>query len=157
MSRVHINTHKGFDIEFDINSQQFFATINKPEYHEKKKRSYQAAVNFINKHVEDNKEFQPFDLFKYINNWGGEDIEKVTIIGQREDGLYVYRNNKNRKVSISNYEEDSYFFYNEKNPPIFEAIKKVTEEIRKLEEIKRTTKDKLILKSLKDFKEEQNT
>jgi hypothetical protein len=155
MSKILIETYRGFDIEFDTNFEKFqcVATDEKT----KESVSFTAVKKFIDDHLKENQNFKSFCI-ESIPNFYGRD--PLNVVGLRKDGRFVAENEKGEKVQIPEYNEKEYMLVVEENKHPLLLLKELKEKLEK-QRIESDLKRKEIVSmmkiiTLKEYKEKLN-
>ena len=124
--RVLIENYRGFDIWFDTEKEIFYAASDSEDVG-KEKRSYSAAIKYVDDFIKDNMVFEPF----WVISLGGT---KVRIVGIRKDGYFVQENKDGSKSQFSSWDERNYFEYiPEKQDSLFAKLNVINEKRAELE------------------------
>ena len=146
--RVLIENYRGFDIWFDTEKEIFYAASDSQDVG-KEKRSYSAAIKYVDDFIKENSVFEPFWVIDVTGY-------KKRVVGIRKDGYFIEEEEKGDKSKISSWDESKFFEYTpEKQDSLFEEIDGIQNQIENLVKIKREIQGKLFvdclnLKSLKD-------
>jgi hypothetical protein len=131
MSKILIETYRGFDIEFDTECEKFQCICTEEEAKESK--SFAAVKGFVDEYKKANQGFKPFWIEgKYDDSW--KRGEKHKVIGLRKDNRFVIENPDGTKDQISDYDIKYYMLFKESNVQYksqlddLEAAKKLTDE-----------------------------
>ena len=142
MSKILIETYRGFDIEFDTNCGKFQCVCT--EENAKESTSFTVLKKFVDAYKKTNKDFKPF-LVKQTPD--GYKSETLKVIGIRKDGRFVAENSKGDKIQISDYGSSKYMLLKPENEM---AMNKLSE-LRAKEEQQRAENNetrKLIISEL---------
>lgn len=122
--KVEIENYRGWTISFDTEKETFYC--HSEQYNrDAKKQSFASTKKFIDDFIKDNEVFKPVWIeWRKPSSFASE--EKILLIGLRKDGRFIYSNAKGDKKQLSDYEEDKYILYDEKN----EVYKKDAQEIK---------------------------
>ena len=82
MSKILIETYRGFDIEFDTNCEKFQCICT--EDNAKESTSFTAVKKFIDDYKKINQDFKPFLVESIPDSYK---TEKLKVIGVRKDRL----------------------------------------------------------------------
>lgn len=145
MSKVKIQTYRGFDILFSIYNEKFTYALDDTYWHEK--QSISAVKKAIDEYVKSNANFKPFVVVRFDSS--GNIGEQTKIVGFRKDGRFVTENNQ----QISDYSLTQFAIYDPANEIHYATISSLEAEI---EQIKSQIKKELgkcnhvTLSSIKD-------
>lgn len=145
--RVLIENYRGFYIWFDTSNETFYAASDTEDIG-KHKKSYSAAIKYVDDFIKENSVFEPFLVIDVSGN-------KKRIVGIRKDGFFVEESENGDKYQISSWDESKFFEYTpEKQDSLFEEIDGINNQMETLRTKKREVEDKLFvdclnLKSLK--------
>lgn len=153
MSKILIETYRGFDIEFDTNCEKFQCICT--EDNAKESTSFTAVKKFIDDYKKTNQDFKPFWVESIPDSYK---TEKLKVIGVRKDGRFVAENSKGDKIQISDYSLNDYMLLKPENEIAMNKLSelKAKEEQQRLENNKAR---KLIISeinivTLKDYKKQ---
>jgi len=125
MSKILIETYRGFDIEFDTNCEKFQCICT--EESAKESTSFTAVKKFVDEYKKTNQDFKPFWVEPTPDGYKGS---KLKVIGVRKDGRFVAENSKGEKNKISDYDLDGYMIFKPENEM---ALNKLAEQREKEE------------------------
>jgi hypothetical protein len=116
---VLIEKYRGHEIYFNTSDESFYCD-GIHDYLSRVRKSFSAIRKDIDEYIKHNQKFEPFDAIS-IGTMGIGD--KITITGIRKDGRFVYDDGDGKSQQLSDYDIKSYFVYNEKDEPIYSAIR----------------------------------
>ena len=155
MSKILIETYRGFDIEFDTNCEKFQCICT--EDNAKESTSFTAVKKFVDDYKKTNQDFKPFWVELIPDSYSYKK-DKLKVIGVRKDGRFVAENSKGDKIQISDYSLDEYMLLKPENEIAMNKLSelKAKEEQQRLENNKAR---KLIISeinivTLKDYKKQ---
>lgn len=121
MSKVLIETYRGFEITFDTEGGTFSAWSDHFDTQFAKK-SFSGIKLGVDQHIKENNNFRPFKIQKVFGySRGVIELGKVlTINSIRKDGKPTYDLNGKKKI-LSDYDVEGYALYNPDNAPLTEA------------------------------------
>jgi hypothetical protein len=123
--RVLIENYRGFDIWFDTDNEIFYAASDSQDVG-KEKRSYSAAIKYVDDFIKENLVFEPF----WVVNTEGT---KKRIVGIRKDGYFVEEKSDGSKSQFSSLDENYYYEYTpETKDPLFDEIVVLDEQFKAL-------------------------
>lgn len=154
MANITIENYRGIEIWFDTGREVFQCDIDDDR---SVKPSYTSIKKFIDDWKKLNLNFTPFKVMPNPNgNWGSESIKKV--VGQTKDGRFIGEREDGKREIISKCNEHDYMLFNTENIPFFEELELVKKdrETARIEHNARekTIKEKMVIKTLSDFKKE---
>lgn len=144
---VPIETYRGFEIQFDKNSEKFTYSIDDSDW--QSKQSYSACKKSIDDYLKNNSNFKPFVV---RDKDSGNTIE---IIGIRKDGRFIYEKD-GKKEQVGEYSENSYILYNEKDSIIYSTIKELEKQVDELRTKIKNEKEKIQGETLRAVKKYLN-
>ena len=155
MSKILIETYRGFDIEFDTNCEKFQCICT--EDNAKESTSFTAVKKFVDDYKKTNQDFKPFWVELIPGSYSYK-TDKLKVIGVRKDGRFVAENSKGDKIQISDYSLNEYMLLKPENEIAMNKLSelKAKEEQQRLENNKAR---KLIISeinivTLKDYKKQ---
>ena len=154
MSIILIENYRGFDIEFNTNTERFQCIATDEET--KESSSFAAVKKFVDDYKRDNQAFNPFWIEANPNDYPYGNTNKLKVIGIRKDGRFVAENDKGVKEQISDYDTGRYMLVNPKNQDLINRLKELNEK-EKIQREKTAFERTEIIKSmnivtLKDYK-----
>jgi hypothetical protein len=115
---VKIEDYRGFEMSFNPDDEVFYCMSSSYDT-ETTKKSYAALKKWVDDYIKDNQIFRPITIMRLGL---GYDNEKVTLVGYRKDGRFVYKNDKDKLEQLSEYDENRWYMPNDLNTPIIEKI-----------------------------------
>lgn len=153
MKKILIENYRGFDIEFDVNSEKFQCVCT--EENTKESTSFASVKKFIDEYRKTNQDFTPFWVQPNPLSPFSKD-KNLKVIGIRKDGKYVAEDDKGNKEQIVNHNLSGYILLNHENDIYFNKLKehdaKVEEEQNKNREIRNAIISQINIVTLKDYK-----
>lgn len=150
--KIEIEKYRGFDIEFDTDTELFDALsdfYDKQEY----KKSFSAIKKWIDDFVKENQTFQPFYIEKPF--WDNYQNKVLKVVGIRKDGAFVAEDSEGKKQQISKYNEADYIEVVDTNKELANQYREIGQQIDALQVKRKEVKDKATnLRWLKDIKKE---
>ena len=110
MSKILIETYRGFDIEFDTNCEKFQCICT--EENAKESTSFTAVKKFVDDYKKTNQDFKPFWVEPTPERYKSG---KLKVIGVRKDGRFVAEDSKGNKGQISDYDLKDYMLLKSEN------------------------------------------
>jgi|TARA_R110000851_G_scaffold264380_1_gene416934 hypothetical protein len=110
MSKVIIETYRGFEIRFNTETESFTAWNDFYDT-EFSKKDYSAITRGIDKYIKCNVKFEAFEVVQ-LSAYGGEPAfigESIKITGIRKDGKLTYKDNDGKTRQLDNYSAKSYY------------------------------------------------
>lgn len=151
MSKILIETYRGFDIEFDTNYEKFQCICT--EENVKESTSFTAVKKYVDDYKKTNQEFKPFWVEPTPERYK---TEKLKVIGVRKDGRFVAENPKGDKIQILDYELNDYMILKPENEMAMNKLSelKVKEEQQRFEnnEMRKLIISEINIVTLKDYK-----
>ena len=138
--KILIETYRGWDIYFNTQEEEFYTQSNEYDK-EQVKKSYSSTKKFIDDFIKENNEFKPIRVQKMPSYYSND--EKITLIGLRKDGAFVYQDEDGNKKQLSSYNECDYFLVDPRNECVFKEIEMLNSQKREIDE-----KVKLLGKSI---------
>ena len=152
MSKILIETYRGFDIEFDTNCEKFQCICT--EENVKESTSFTAVKKYVDDYKKANQDFKPF----WIEHVPEYKRGKLKVIGVRKDGRFVAENSKGDKIQISNYDLNDYMLLQPENEMAMNKLSelKAKEEQQRLEnnETRKLIISEINIVTLKDYKKQ---
>jgi hypothetical protein len=151
MSKILIETYRGFEIEFDTYYEKFQCICT--EESTKVSNSFAAIKKFVDDYKKTNQDFKPFWIEPTPDNMYKDKILKV--IGVRKDGRFIAENKNGEKEQISNCDLSDYMLVkseNEKNLNLLKELK-LKEDSQRLEnnETRKEIISKINVTTLKEY------
>ena len=153
MSKILIETYRGFDIEFNTNCEKFQCICT--EENVKESTSFAAVKKYVDDYKKANQYFKPFWVEPAPERYKSG---KLKVIGIRKDGRFVAENSKGEKIQISDYDLNDYMLLKQENEM---AMNKLSELKAKAEQqrVENNETRKLIISeinivTLKDYKKQ---
>jgi hypothetical protein len=151
MSKILIETYRGFDIEFDTNCEKFQCICT--EESAKESTSFTAVKKFVDDYKKTNQDFKPFWVEPIPERYKNS---KLKVIGVRKDGRFVAENSKGEKFQISDYDLNDYMLLKPENEIAINKLSelKVKEEQQRLEnnETRKLIISEINIVTLKEYK-----
>ena len=153
MSKILIETYRGFDIEFDTNCEKFQCICT--EENVKESTSFAAVKKYVDDYKKANQDFKPFWIEPVPERYK---MGELKVIRVRKDGRFVAENSKGDKIQISNYDLNDYMLLQPENEmamnKLFEL--KAKEEQQRLEnnETRKLIISEINIVTLKDYKKQ---
>lgn len=119
MSKILIETYRGFDIEFDTNCEKFQCICT--DESSKESTSFAAVKKFVDDYIKSNQDFKPFWIEPTPSSYKKL---KLKVVGIRKDGRFVAENAEGQKIQISDYDLHEYMLVKPENEM---AMKKLSE------------------------------
>ena len=143
---VLIENYRGWDISFDSAREAFVVESDSWDQRNEKK-SFAACKNFVDGYLKDNAEFKPIRIQHKSSG------EELLLTGIRKDMRFIYEA-EGKKEQLSYYHEKDYMVFNPDNIPIFQEIKMIREEARRLMAQANEIQKSISGKTLSDLKNE---
>ena len=155
MSKILIETYRGFDIEFDTNCEKFQCICT--EDNAKESTSFTAVKKFVDDYKKTNQDFKPFWVELIPDSYSYK-TDKLKVIGVRKDGRFVAENSKGDKIQISDYSLNEYMLLKPENEIAMNKLSelKAKEEQQRLEnnEARKLIISEINIVTLKDYKKQ---
>ena len=153
MSKILIETYRGFDIEFDTNCEKFQCICT--EENVKESTSFAAVKKYVDDYKKANQDFKPFWIESVPERYK---MGKLKVIGVRKDGRFVAENSKGDKIQISDYDLNDYMLLKPENEMAMNKLSelKAKEEQQRLEnnETRKLIISEINIVTLKDYKKQ---
>ena len=153
MSKILIETYRGFDIEFDTNCEKFQCICT--EENVKESTSFAAVKKYVDDYKNANQDFKPFWIEPVPERYKKG---KLKVIGVRKDGRFVAENSKGDKIQMSDYDLDDYMLLQPENEMAMNKLSelKAKEEQQRLEnnETRKLIISEINIVTLKDYKKQ---
>ena len=153
MSKILIETYRGFDIEFDTNCEKFQCICT--EENVKESTSFAAVKKYVDDYKKANQDFKPFWIESVPERYKRG---KLKVIGVRKDGRFVAENSKGDKIQISDYDLNDYMLLKPENEMAMNKLSelKAKEEQQRLEnnETRKLIISEINIVTLKDYKKQ---
>ena len=153
MSKILIETYRGFDIEFDTNCEKFQCICT--EENAKESTSFTAVKKFVDDYKKTNQDFKPFWVEPTPERYKSG---KLKVIGVRKDGRFVAENSKGDKIQISDYDLNDYMLLKSENEMAMNKLSelKTKEEQQRVEnnETRKLIISEINIITLKDYKKQ---
>ena len=153
MSKILIETYRGFDIEFDTNCEKFQCICT--EENVKESTSFAAVKKYVDDYKKANQDFKPFWIESVPERYKRG---KLKVIGVRKDGRFVAENSKGDKIQISDYDLNDYMLLQPENEMAMNKLSelKAKEEQQRLEnnETRKLIISEINIVTLKDYKKQ---
>jgi regulator of replication initiation timing len=137
--KILIENYRNWQIFFDTDSENFYADTD--DQISKEKKSYAAAKKYIDDFIKENNEFKPIEA-ESLHSALSE--SKITLIGIRKDGAFVYLNENGIKTQLPSCYEKDYFLVDQRNEIHFNKIRELVEKIEQLRSQVEETKKQVI-------------
>ena len=153
MSKIKIETYRGYDIEFDTDYEKFQCIVT--DLDAKESKSFSAVKKFIDAYLKDNAQFVPFYARQNPNGHrSGKGQFKV--VGIRKDGRLIREDNDGSLVKMSDYDLSEFMLVNEANETHLSELESLDNKHDKYREDYISEKKEIIKRmqivSLKDYK-----
>jgi len=111
--RITIENYRGFDIEFDTDSEIFICIVS--DERAKESKSFSAVKKFVDEYKKANENFRPFWIEVIPEKYSGSIIgKKLKVTGLRKDDRFIVENENGDKEYITDYSmTDWMIVYNE--------------------------------------------
>ena len=153
MSKILIETYRGFDIEFDTNCEKFQCICT--EENAKESTSFTAVKKFVDDYKKTNQDFKPFWVEPTPESYKRG---KLKVIGVRKDGRFVAEDSKGNKGKISDYDLNDYMLLKSENEMTMNKLSelKTKEEQQRVEnnEARKLIISEINIVTLKDYKKQ---
>lgn len=153
MSKILIETYRGFDIEFDTNCEKFQCICT--EENVKESTSFAAVKKYVDDYKKANQDFKPFWVEPAPERYKSDNLK---VIGIRKDGRFVAENSKGDKIQISDYELNDYMLLKPENEIAMNKLSelKAKEEQQRVEnnETRKLIISEINIVTLKDYKKQ---
>ena len=153
MSKILIETYRGFDIEFDTNCEKFQCICT--EENVKESTSFAAVKKYVDDYKKENQDFKPFWIEPVPERYKSG---KLKVIGVRKDGRFVAENSKGDKIQISDYDLNDYMLLQPENEMAMNKLSelKAKEEQQRLEnnETRKLIISEINIVTLKEYKKQ---
>jgi hypothetical protein len=154
MSKVLIETYRGWEIHFDTEKETFTCFSNDYD-NENTKKSFAATKKYIDDYIKENETFVPFVVENQDDAFYGGG-KKKKIIGIRKDGVFVYIEKEGDKPrQFSSYDESNYYVVDHANEPINEQIKQLRNEQDIINKKIKSLNSQMIKKTVKEVRLER--
>ena len=157
MSKILIETYRGFDIEFDTNCEKFQCICT--EENVKESTSFAAVKKYVDDYKKTNQDFKPFWVETAPERYPERYKScKLKVIGIRKDGRFVAENSKGEKIQISDYDLNDYMLLKQENEMAMNKLSelKAKEEQQRVEnnETRKLIISEINIVTLKDYKKQ---
>ena len=153
MSKILIETYRGFDIEFDTNCEKFQCICTKENA--KESTSFTAVKKFVDDYKKTNQNFKLFWVEPIPER---HKSEKLKVIGVRKDGRFVAENSKGDKTQISDYDLDDYMLLKPENEMAMNKLSELKLKEKQQRDENNETRKRIIseinIVTLKDYKKQ---
>ena len=153
MSKILIETYRGFDIEFDTNCEKFQCVCT--EENVKESTSFAAVKKYVDDYKKANQDFKPFWIEPAPESYKRC---KFKVIGIRKDGRFVAENSQGEKIQISDYDINDYMLLKQENEIAMNKLSelKAKEEQQRVEnnETRKLIISEINIVTLKDYKKQ---
>ena len=153
MSKILIETYRGFDIEFDTNCEKFQCICT--EENVKESISFATVKKYVDDYKKANQDFKPFWIEPVPERYKSG---KLKVIGVRKDGRFVAENSKGDKIQISDYDINNYMLLKPENEMAMNKLSelKAKEEQQRVEnnETRKLIISEINIVTLKDYKKQ---
>jgi len=154
MSKVLIETYRGWEIHFDTR-EEVFTCFSDSYDTENTKKSFAATKKYIDDYIKENEKFIPFVVENQDDTFYGGG-KKKKIIGIRKDGAFVYIEKEGDKPrQFSSYDESNYYVVDHANEPIKEQIKQLRNEQDIINKKIKSLNSQMIKKTVKEVRLER--
>ncbi len=134
--RIHIEEYRGWDIYFNTQTEEFYTISNEYEKQVNKK-SFSAAKKYVDDFIKDNINFERVTV---VDRSGRE----IDLIGVRKDGAFMCIENGGEPKQFSKYDESSFFVKHETHSLVFEQVREIEKEKKRLDKQIQELRDGLI-------------
>lgn len=155
MEKILIENYRGFDIEFDIESEIFQCVVT--EENTKESKSFSAVKKFVDEYKKTNQDFVPFWVEKIPEHGWGEN-KRLKIIGLRKDQRFVSEDEKGNKNQVSDWDIKDLMLLKEENKPILNEYAELKKEFEtfsaRYTERKKEILSRVNISTLENYKKE---
>ena len=124
MSKILIETYRGFDIKFDTEYEKFQCIVT--EENTKESSSFAAVKKFVDDYKKENQNFNPFFVEQTATTrYMYSKKDTLKIIGIRKDGRFVAEKENGEKVQISDYDLKNYMLVKPENKKILKQLEEL--------------------------------
>ena len=155
IKKVAITCHRGIDIEFDIDSEQFACIIT--DGIEKASGSFTVVKKFIDEYKKNNQTFKPFYIELSPFSFSVSRHKTLKVIGLRKDRRFITETDDGVKGQLSDFDGREYILTKQINDAPRKELQEKKDATLKLynknkyEETK--IKEKFVIVTLTEFKE----
>lgn len=149
--KILIENYRGWNIHFDTDRENFNIHndfIDREEF----KKSYSSAKKWVDEYIKDNQNFKPILIHRPPNRFNNEN--KITLVGIRKDGRFVYLDSEGKKQQLPDYSEKDYFIYNPENDKLLAEAEELDEQINILRDKQKEVLSQFSGLSLVEYKKQ---
>lgn len=122
MSKILIETYRGFDIKFNTDSVKFECILGESNDN-RSSIAFPSIKKMIDEFLKQNNDFKSFRVVPHPKSmWK---TQGATILGIRKDGRLTAENDGG-KFQLSNYDMEQYIIYKEEDDYKYEKLKELT-------------------------------
>jgi hypothetical protein len=125
--KTEIDKYRGWEIYFDTDIEKFTAYSNVHD-REIEKGSYPTVKKGIDDFIKENETFRPFIITPLPGGYG----KGGTVVGLRKDNVLIYEDKDGKKHQLSNYDENNFMLYNEKNDVVLAKYDQLISEANRI-------------------------